>query len=393
MKKLVLTIAVAAIALSANAQPRTGFDQDLGTYERVTKRGPYLTNRFGDNWFIGLAGGVNMYLGNGDEEGDIAKRLAPAAEISLGKWFTPSVGLRFQYSGIQAKGFSYNQSLYTSATPDGNDLYEQKFNTMFIHADLLWNISNAFGGYKNTRTWNFVLYGGAGYARSYKDDYNQNQIAATAGLLNNIRLGGVVDLTLDARYMAVKENFDGDGRGNKFEGMATVTAGLTFKLGPKGGFKRPIFVAPADYTPYQNRINNLEGDLAAERARAERLARELDDCLSKETGVEQVFTPVTISSFFGIGNAQVSERDMINLSAVATTMNKTPDRQFTVTGYADSATGSERRNQELSTQRAENVANILVDQFGVNRSQLTVTGAGGVNRHSNPALDRIVIIE
>ena len=23
-------------------------------------RGPYLTNKFGDNWFIGVAGGVNI---------------------------------------------------------------------------------------------------------------------------------------------------------------------------------------------------------------------------------------------------------------------------------------------------------------------------------------------
>ena len=32
------------------------------------------------------------------------KRLAPALDIAVGKWFTPGIGLRVAYNGLQAKG-------------------------------------------------------------------------------------------------------------------------------------------------------------------------------------------------------------------------------------------------------------------------------------------------
>ena len=64
-------------------------------------RGPYETNRFFDNIFVGVAGGVNLYFGENDSEGKFGKRLAPAMDIHVGKWFTPSIGARVGYAGLQ----------------------------------------------------------------------------------------------------------------------------------------------------------------------------------------------------------------------------------------------------------------------------------------------------
>ena len=45
-------------------------------------RGPYETNRFFDNVFVGVAGGVNLYFGENDSEGKFGlspwKALPPA---------------------------------------------------------------------------------------------------------------------------------------------------------------------------------------------------------------------------------------------------------------------------------------------------------------------------
>lgn len=401
MKKLFLALGIAAVTASAVSAQTVVVDYDydvvrLGTYERVSKHGPYLTGRFFDNMFIGIAGGVNIYgYNSGNNAPDFGDRLAPSIDAYIGKWFTPTVGVRIGYNGLKSKGYSPVQP----QALDAKD-HLRTFNTMFIHGDFMWNISNAIGGYNEHRFWDFVPYVGFGYARAWEEGMEENKIAGTAGLLNNLRISPVVDITIDARYMLVDETFDGmaPAGGKKFENMCSLTAGLTFKFGPKGGFKRPVYNAPADYTPYERRISTLEADVARQQAANERLNRELQAEKSKpktvEVEVEKVFTPVTISSFFGIGNAQPTQKEIINLKAVADAIKSQPRAKFNVTGYADAGTGTPQRNMELSQMRADNVANVLVNTYGVNRSQLIVKGMGGVNKHPNdPALDRVVVID
>ena len=85
--------ALAAVALTAspviNAQENGNRDED-----GKIVRGPYETNRFGDNWFIGVGGGINMYL----EDGYKAK-IGPSLDANLGKWFTPSINMSLTNAG------------------------------------------------------------------------------------------------------------------------------------------------------------------------------------------------------------------------------------------------------------------------------------------------------
>lgn len=48
------------------------------------------TNRFWSNWYIKAGGGVQMYLGDNDSKAGLGKRLSPALDLSVGKWFTRS---------------------------------------------------------------------------------------------------------------------------------------------------------------------------------------------------------------------------------------------------------------------------------------------------------------
>lgn len=126
-------------------------------------RGPYETNRFFDNIFVGVAGGVNIYFGEHDSYGKFGKRMAPALDIHVGKWFTPSIGARVGYSGL-------GQRWTTAGTKYAKVLTEAcsgEFGVSYLHADAM-NFSNAVSGYKETRTWNFVpRFVGVGWARSY----------------------------------------------------------------------------------------------------------------------------------------------------------------------------------------------------------------------------------
>ena len=398
MKKLFFILTVAVFTTASFAQDiRSSYDDSQGTFERVTERGPYLTNKFFDNWYLSVAGGVNFYIGDGDAKGPFGKRLAPALDVSLGKWITPSVGVRFQYAGLQAKGFSAYQTPYTTAARGDDGWFEKKFDLYNIHMDFMWNISNAIGGYKETRTWDFVPYAGFGIARSYKSSGgHNNQVAATVGLLNKIRLSGVVDLNLEVKNMFVKANFDQYVNRAHIDAMLTATVGVTVKFGPKKGFKRPMAVAPADYTPYERRINTLEDEIDGQKKAIDRLNKELEAARKRppaeKPAAKAVENPAT-TIFFTIGSTKVSDQEMVNIENYAKFIKANPDNTFQITGYADNTTGSAQINDKLSRQRAENVADILVTRFGIDRSKLKVDHKGGTGEFGAPALCRIVKID
>lgn len=52
-----------------------------------------------------------MYGDNDQQLGDFGKRISPTMNISVGKWFTPGLGLRLQYSGLQAKALPWTPLL------------------------------------------------------------------------------------------------------------------------------------------------------------------------------------------------------------------------------------------------------------------------------------------
>lgn len=202
MKRLYLIALFALVCGGASAQENGNRDAQ----NRVV-RGPYETNRLSDNIFVGVAGGINLYFGEHDSQGKFGKRLAPALDIHVGKWFTSSIGARVGYTGLQAKGWTTAGTMY--AKKQDGDWFQEKFGVSYLHADALWNFSNAVSGYKEERTWNFMPFAGVGWARSYGNDTHDNEIGFDVGLLNVVRLCKALDLTLEARCLLVNQRFDG----------------------------------------------------------------------------------------------------------------------------------------------------------------------------------------
>ena len=101
MKKKIITVALVLSSVCVMAQQKENRDTD-----RNILRGPYETNGFWSNWYIGVGGGINIYEGEFDNKTSVGNRIAPALDVSLGKWITPSYGVRLQYSGLKAKGLT-----------------------------------------------------------------------------------------------------------------------------------------------------------------------------------------------------------------------------------------------------------------------------------------------
>ena len=85
--------------------------------------GVVVPARGNGNWFVSIAGGATAFLGTPLGCEDLFGRLKPSYSLALGKWFTPWVGARINYNGLQFK--------------DGT-LAVQEYH--YLHADLLWNV-------------------------------------------------------------------------------------------------------------------------------------------------------------------------------------------------------------------------------------------------------------
>lgn len=390
--KGLLTASLALVAAGVMAQENGNRDEQ----NRVV-RGPYETNRFFDNIFIGVAGGVNIYHGENDSYGKFGKRLAPALDVNVGKWFTPSVGARIGYSGINAKGWTSGQTVYAKDVFDKKaNIYNEKFGVSYLHTDFLWNFSNAVSGYKETRTWNFVPFFGTGWARSYGNGAYNNEFAMSISLLNNIRLCNLLDLTLEARHMFVNQRFDGVSRGSKGEGMTSVTMGLTFKLNRRN-FKRAA--ASVDVTPYLSRIKALESDNTTLAGKNKTLADENTALRNRKPETvtvagESKVSATPVALFFQIGKATLDKKELTNLDFyVKNALQADRNKTFTLYGGADKATGTAAFNQKLSEKRMQYVYDLLVNKYGISKNRLkTVAEGDRNNRFPEPELNRTVII-
>ena len=396
-KKAILAACLLLAACPSFAQQEGG--KDAETTERVeysADKYKVETNRFGGNWFISVGAGGQVYFGDHDRQAKFGDRLSPALDIAVGKWFTPVIGVRAMYSGLSVKGATQNGAHTTGEAVPGKGGYgywlqKQKFNYFNLHADALFNLCNLFGGYKENRIYNLSAYAGLGLMR-VSDEPSQTDISAHFGLLNSFRLCSALDLNLDLRGTVVDDDFDGELGGRGGEGLFTATIGLTYKFKPRG-WNRSKTVVREVY--HNDEINALREQLSRANDENARLETALAQEQKEKAEAAQVKHIVSSSLItFRIGKSDLSNEARVNLGMLAEVIKQgDPSAVYTVIGYADAGTGSKALNERLSKARAEAVYNCLVNEFGVDKSQLKIDYKGGVDNmfYDDPRMSRAVI--
>ena len=378
MSALAVMAGVLVVSPAADAQENGNRDEN-----GKVVRGAYETNKFGDNWFIGAGAGVNSWLGNG-----ASPKAGVAVDAFVGKWITPTVGVRMGWKGLK-DGVS---------AKDGHTIADEKFSYNSAHVDLLWNLSNLFSGYKETRTWNISVYPTFAYMNAAKN----KEFGAGIGMLNNFRLGNRVGLYLDLSALTTKADFAGiSPRPKTLAGvLPSATFGLTVNLG-KTGFKRHSSVVPAivpvpfteaQYNNLQDKVNALEKENKDLKAQIEELKNAKPDTVTVSKAGDLV-SPATL--YYEIGSTKLSEREEAHLEFyVKNILEQAPDKVFVLTGSADKGTGTAARNQYLSEQRVNNVKKVLVEKYGIAEDHLIVKAEGATNnRFGSAVLNRVVTIE
>lgn len=400
MKKYLLT-AVACMTATAvwaqDVETLTVADSETNTETLVEHIKPSAKS----NWFISIGAGPQIYFGDHDRECKLGDRISPALDFSVGKWFSPNIGVRLMYSGLSAKGATQTWSpegkggFYNTGKPvpgkDTHDygyLYKSKFDFLTLHADVLFDLTNIIGGYNPHRVYGCAPYVGVGWGHVY-DKPHRNSVIGNVGVYNMFHLPKGFDINLDLRATVTEDRFDGEVGRRDFDGIFSVVAGISYTFPPRGWKTRVVKVVEYDNDAV-NALRKQVNDLIAEN---ERLEREMAGKSVAHNAVSYVNGKYLI--YFPINVSELNNADRAQLEQVAQMIKNTPSgKKFSVIGYADKQTGNAEINETLSRERAQSVREYLVNQFGIPADRLEVKWMGGVGNMflNDPALSRVVII-
>ena len=404
MKKFLL-LAVAAMTLSAASA-------------QVTVEG----SKWHDNISVTLKGGIVSPF----QHYSFWKSARGVAGIEVRKQVTSVLGL-----GVEGE-WSFNtsswQKPYGMLHPSIWGIYSPTIvDHQLVGAFGTINLSNWLLGYKGSpRTLDVEAVLGAGWWHAYKsgtyevgneqivtyDIPDQNSWYTKAGLNLNWNVGEKKALTVSLKPAVVWYM----GRGatqnttvfNANCAAVEIEAGLTYHFKNSNG-EHYMTLCPKQYTQrdidaINAQVNDLRGQLSsaladadAERARAARLQRELDECNKREPKVVTQTNVIDNSIenretnvYFEIGKSVVSTAQMPNVERVAIFLKNHPEATCIIKGYA-SKDGPEDLNIRLANARAKAVYDLLTGKYKIKASRIQSEGNGISEMFSEPEWNRVSI--
>ena len=386
----------------------------------------FVSSPLGQNWELSVGLGTQFYLGETDWETSFLNWWTfPAIDVNLSKWITPIFGFGIDLGGGRFKGLSApgNNNTFATAGDAIDPAHGHAINKgWYLNPNFTLNVSlvNLFAGYRPDRKYNLVAEVGAGAAISLGWTKTVWATTMNARLRNQFAVNDKLKIDLTLGGGLVGDDFDGEsyavsvagGTPNNdnigLDGIFGVTAGVTyaFNFNKKAAAAGAIasaaaagaWVSMADVEEEKQAVvaaeqaktaeavqdnSKMEEELAAAKKAAE-------DALAAKNAAEKAladaqaaagkYSDLDVNAYvnFLIGTSTISNREMINVENVAKLINAMPNEKFVVTGYADKATGSAKRNAKLSQARAEAVYKALTQKYGVNGDQLTVESKGAV---------------
>ena len=414
MKRIVLI----AMLFVAYLVPSTSIAQEV-TYVEDPSQG-YLFNRMRDNWFIDAEGGVGLFMSSYDAHAPFGKRIGAKANIHIGKWFSPLLGLRFGGDFEQLKGATWVGNYAALGYRNYPKLYDNgkyaptHFNDIGVTGDILFNVSNWLCGYKPYRFYNAIFFVGVDanwvYARSgarpvsdgpWKYGANDDpdhcrNYSVHAGLLNSFALSKKFDLLLDMRFDFLQEHADGAGMGYRtWNEYPSIMIGIAYKLG-KSEWNAPVTAVCPEWKYTAAEGDALVANLNDANRKIADLENQLRKCLEKKPEALKetpAVEPPLATVYFPINRTEVLGVQRNVVEAIAEVM-KNEDRNYMLTGWADNYTGNDNINTRLRKGRVASVKQELVKKGVAERRLDTEINNGELTNYGPKcaSLDRAVTI-
>ena len=340
MKKVFLTLSLALLCLGAFAQS---------------------ADEFFPGWYLGAKGGISLTAG----ETHANNLLSPRAALDLGYQFTPVFGLRGQLSAWEGKG----------ALP----LYDEKYKFNFgqLNLDAMFDLCNLFGKYKYNRVVNPYLFAGIGFNTRFN---NKEAQAIKADFPEKNWLWDNPVLSFCGRFGLGADFRLTDGLALSLELTDNV---LTDHFNSKVGDAWTLFGGVVDFDYQLTALAGLKFSFGAAKRRAAALAAAEAARAKARAAVENVY--------FTINKYNINPSEVEKIDHIIAVMKQYPEAVVSITGYADKATGTAKRNLFLSEQRAAVVCQCLLDA-GISQDRITTNYYGDTKQVSEiPEENRVSI--
>lgn len=328
------------------------------------------------NWFVGAQAGGQAILGNGS----LKDYATPSFGFQVGRWLSPTVGVRLHAMGYKEKGYTNANELHKIAA--------QKFDYKSVAAsfDFLFNMTNILWADRASQHFNWNMLTGIGgfyswdfdepinSSRTSKSPCYQYRLGTQFEYLINKHLG--VNLEVQGNYKSGRYNLSSGSEGDV---QAAAFVGLTYRFGTskKAVVKETVSVLPettqSQYDAEAAARAEAEAKAAAARAAAAKAA-EAKAAAAKAAALEAAkVQPLDETVFYTIGKSVPKDEAVIN--KVVEWCNKYTDKNITVSGYADAGTGTAAVNKRISSLRAKKVADAIKAK-GVAADRISINSYG-----------------
>ena len=208
-------------------------DRTWRSTEHTSRTGERMS-RFWDNWFASAALGVNGFTGIEAWN----SRSGLAADLSLGKWFSPQFGARGGLQGLRLARAGTSPRKGIHATVETEGLFREELGFAYLHGDFLWNFTHTVLPYRETRIWTVVPYWHMGAMVEFgvgnaSKGIIERELAEGFGLLQFFRLDDGLDLYLDLRTIVTRGEASGD-YASRAGLIPSALIGLTGHMGGRG---------------------------------------------------------------------------------------------------------------------------------------------------------------
>lgn len=412
MKKYFILSVLMSLGLSMDASviqnsntSKVGNNENIQEYTELQSLQPtYLTNitessNFGSNWFLELKGGMSAFLGSPIGCGDMFDRMKPVIQVGLGKWFTPSVGGRIGFQGLQFK----NANFVT-------------MNYRYYHVDFMYNLTHnlqqdEFGISKL----DVIPFVGLGIVRngstvpgsltSEGKNIGNHPFALGYGIEVRYHLQERLHIIGEISGMTTQKTFDCVGNSCKLgDNMLTLSVGLSYTIGRKG-WKKVV-----DALPYIRQNDMLMSRCKMKREVAQnegssknkndydglnslryRLSLEDNKSLDGSDTTQTVGVGVPVYFYFKLNSAKLVDKSQLaNLDEIVK-IAKEKDLTIHISGAADSATGTSGINRHLSKERAKYIGKLLIKK-GIDKERLKAVSLGGISQFLPKEANRFTLV-
>lgn len=317
-----------------------------------------------DEWksfsYIEAQGGVQLT----PTHASVSKLITPTAALSFGHYFSPVVGARLHVNAWQSKaGFK-----------DLDQYYKWKYITPDL--DLMLNLSNLFSK-SNSHALNVILLGGIGLNYAWDNDeladlnvpvqriplaWKDNHLSHNlrAGLRLETNMSKPIGVSLELNANSLDDRFNSKTTHDNDDWMFTAMLGLNIRLGHKKA--EPVYVT---------RIETVIDTILVDEPETIKVKEQRPVTKEEKKSIKETI-------FFKIAQSDADKAQGTDeaIKQVADLMKTSDDAKFTVTGYADKGTGTPAINKVYAKKRAEDVANKLTKEHGIDAARLTTDSKG-----------------